>query len=99
LAGFESFFESLAGLVNGALIDDRVFLAAQGLWPSAPDRYNSDLYRWDCVQDPYLRALTRAAAACSVPLVLGGHSVVAGGLMALVEAHQFRQGATQWHGS
>jgi hypothetical protein len=93
LVGFEPFFDKLAGLVNGALIDDRVFLAAQGLWPSAADRYNSDLYRWECVQNPFLRDLTRAAAGCRVPIVLGGHSVVAGGLMTLVEIHELRQEA------
>jgi hypothetical protein len=94
LVGPPAFFDQLARLVNGALIDDRVFLASNGLWPPARDRYNSDLYRWELVEDPYLRQLTRAAAECPVPVVLGGHSVVAGGLMALIEIHQARQEAT-----
>jgi hypothetical protein len=90
-AGFDGLFDTLAGMVNGVLLDDRVLLAAQGLWPQAADRYNSDLYRWDEVAEPTLRALTRAAAECRVPVVLGGHSVVAGGLMALLEVHQMRR--------
>jgi len=85
LVGVENFFEELAELTGGVLFDNRVILAARGLWPSALDRFNSDLYRWDRVEEPFLRRFTRAAAEARVPVVLGGHSVVAGGLMALVE--------------
>ena len=88
LVGVESFFEELAELTGGVLFDNRVILAARGLWPSPLDRFNSDLYRWDRVEEPFLRRLTRAAAAAQVPVVLGGHSVVAGGLMALVETFE-----------
>jgi len=88
LVGVEGFFDELAGLVDGVLLDNRVVLAARGLWPSTPDRFHSDLYRWDRVEEPFLRRLTRAAAEARVPVVLGGHSVVAGGLMALVEAFE-----------
>jgi hypothetical protein len=85
LVGFEGFFAELAALVNGVLFDNRVILAARGLWPSAADRFNSDLYRWEEVEEPFLRRFTQAAAESGVPMVLGGHSVVAGGLLALVE--------------
>jgi hypothetical protein len=91
VVGIEAFCEEMATLVNGMLFDDRVILAAQGLWPSAPDRYNSDLYHWDRIAEPFLHRLTRAAAEARIPIVLGGHSVVAGGLMALVEAFELRQ--------
>ncbi|HET92025.1 MAG TPA: hypothetical protein ENN99_14990 [Chloroflexi bacterium] len=90
LAGLESFFDRLADLANGVLFDNRVILAARGLWPSAADRFNSDLYRWEQVQDPFLRRFTQAAAEARVPVVLGGHAVVSGGLMALVEAFEAR---------
>ncbi|MGD8245370.1 MAG: hypothetical protein PVI63_09280, partial [Anaerolineae bacterium] len=82
----ERFFEELAKLANGVLLDNRVILAARRLWPSAVDRFNSDLYRWEEVEDPFLRNLTRAAAEGPIPVVMGGHSVVGGGLMALTEA-------------
>lgn len=88
LVGVDGFLDELARLVDGVLFDNRVILAARGLWPSAADRFNSDLYRWDRVEDPFLRRLTQTAAEARVPVVLGGHSVVAGGLMALVEAFQ-----------
>jgi hypothetical protein len=85
LVGFEGFFAELAALVGGVLFDNRVILAARGLWPSAADRFNSDLYRWEEVEEPFLRRFTQTAAESGVPMVLGGHSVVAGGLLALVE--------------
>jgi hypothetical protein len=85
LVGFEDFFTELAALADGVLFDNRVILAARGLWPSAADRFNSDLYRWEEVEEPFLRRFTQAAAESGVPMVLGGHSVVAGGLLALVE--------------
>jgi hypothetical protein len=86
LIGVEDFFAELATLTDGVLLDNRVILAARGLWPSAPDRFNSDLYRWEKVEEPFLRRFTRAATEAQVPVVMGGHSVVAGGLMALTEA-------------
>jgi hypothetical protein len=86
LVGIEAFFDELAGLSQAVLLDSRVILAARRLWPSALDRFNSDLHRWDRVEDLFLRRFTRAAAEASVHVILGGHAVVAGGLMALVES-------------
>jgi hypothetical protein len=40
------------------------------------------------VKEPFLRDFSRAAAEAPVPIVLGGHSVVSGGLMALLESVQ-----------
>jgi hypothetical protein len=84
--GVEGFFDELAELANGVLLDSRVILAARGLWPSKRDRFNSDLHHWEEVKEPFLRRFTRAAAQARIPVVLGGHSIVAGGLMALVES-------------
>jgi hypothetical protein len=88
LAGAERFFAELAELAHGVLLDSRVILAARSLRPSTADRFNSDLLRWDAVKDPFLRRFTRAAAEARLPVVLGGQSVVAGGLMALVESFE-----------
>jgi hypothetical protein len=84
--GSEGFFAKMAELANGLLLDSRVILAARGLWPSKHDRFNSDLHRWDEIEEPFLRRFTRAATQARIPVILGGHSVVAGGLMALVES-------------
>lgn len=84
--GLERFFDRLATLGQAVFLDNRVILAHRGLWPSAADRFYSDLRRPAQVVDPFLRELTEAALAAPVPVVMGGHSLVAGGMYALVEA-------------
>jgi hypothetical protein len=86
LTGVQGFFTELADMTNGILLDSRVIMAARRLHPSRQDRFNSDLLRWEKITDPFLRRFTHAAAEAQIPVVLGGHSIVAGGLMALVES-------------
>jgi len=88
--GIERFFEALSELVQVAFLDSRVLLAHMGLWPSAADRFYSDLRQPEKISDPWLRRFTEAAIAAPIPIVLGGHSLVSGGLYALVEAVQAR---------
>lgn len=90
--GVEAFFDRLAALADAALFDSRVILAAQGLWPSAQDRFNADLLRWEQVENSFLRAFSRAAAGVGIPILMGGQSVVAGGLMGLIEVLTERRG-------
>lgn len=86
VVGVEDFFQALSELTNAVLLDNRVILASKALWPSTLDRFNSDLYRWEAIEEPFLQRLTRAAAEAPIPVLMGGHSVVAGGLMALTES-------------
>ncbi len=88
--GPQRFFETLAELGQAAFLDSRVLFVHLGMWPSASDRYNSDLRRPDRIADAAVREFTEAAMAAPIPVVLGGHSLVAGGLYALVEAAQAR---------
>ena len=83
--GVERFFRELGGMVDGVLLDNRVILAALDIWPSMADRYHSDLLQWEDVGQPFLRRMTWAAAEAPIPIVMGGHSIVSGGLMALAE--------------
>jgi len=85
MMGVETFFRRLGSLAEAVLMDSRVILAARGLWPSAADRFNADLFYWQKVQEPFLRRFSRAAAEAEIPILMGGHSVVNGGLMALLE--------------
>lgn len=89
--GVEGFFSKLTRLVEAALIDSRVLIAAQGLWPPQAERFDADLFRWQEVETPFLRQFSRAAAQAGIPILLGGQSVVNGGLMALVETLQARR--------
>jgi hypothetical protein len=54
--------------------------------PSRSDRFYSDLGQWQSVEEPFVKALTESAAEAAVPVILGGHSLVSGGIMALVQA-------------
>ena len=86
IAGMERFFTALGTLADAIFLDNRVIFAHRGLWPSAADRFYSDLRCPDQVDDPFVRELTQAAMDAPVPVIMGGHSLVAGGLYALVEA-------------
>jgi len=90
-AGVEGFFAELASLAEAALLDNRVLLAARGLWPSPADRFYADLFRWQEVREPFLKEFARAAANAPIPILLGGQSLVNGGLMALVDILEARK--------
>jgi hypothetical protein len=81
--GVERFFQRMAELGDGAVIDTRVIEAHLGLEPSREDRFQSDLLAWQTIEDAFLRRFTKAAAEAPIPVLLGGHSLVSGGLMAL----------------
>jgi len=83
--GMDEFFHTLETWADAVFMDNRVLLAHRGIWPSAEDRYASDLGWVDRVQEPFLKAFTARASAASIPIVLGGHSLVSGGLLALAE--------------
>ena len=81
--GPERFFQRMSELGDGAVIDTRVIEAHLGLEPSREDRFQSDLLNPEAIQDPFLRHFTKAAAKATIPVLLGGHSLVSGGLMAI----------------
>ena len=84
--GPDRFFENLAELADAAFIDSRVIMTHLRLEPTASDRFHSDLLDYERIENPILREFTRAAATAPLPVVLGGHSLVSGGLWALIDA-------------
>ncbi len=84
--GLERFFATLARMSQAAFMDSRVIFAHRRIWPSAADRFYSDLRQPEKINDPWVRRFTEAAIEAPIPVVLGGHSLVSGGLYALVEA-------------
>ena len=83
--GPASLGDHLAGLADAAIVDTRVLLAHrfgadEKGWPIAEDRFASDLLLADRIADPWLRELTASAAGVSIPVVLGGHTLVGPGL-------------------
>jgi hypothetical protein len=83
--GPDGFFSAVAESSDAAIIDSRVWMAAAGHYPSDADRFASDLFLSDVIADDWLRAFTAAAARAPIPVLLGGHGVVAGGLYALTD--------------
>ena len=84
--GLDRFFESLATMGQALFLDNRSIFVHHGLWPSAADRFYSDLRQPDQIVDPFVKAVTEAAMAAPVPTIMGGHSLVSGGMYALIEA-------------
>ncbi len=91
LQGPRIFFETLAGMVDAAIIDSRPLMAAAGHWPGDADRFASDLFLVEHIEDGWLRDFTAAAREAPIPVLLGGHGVVAGSLYALVEIIEQRR--------
>ena len=83
--GPERFFARLGETCDAAFFDTRVLFANRGRRVSEWDRFQSDLGNVEQIGDPFVRAFTRAALECPIPVVLGGHSVVAGGLWVLAD--------------
>lgn len=83
--GPRRFFGALAEMADLVLLDSRVLFSHFGRWPGDRDRFWSDLLRAEEIEDPVVRELTEAAKGAPIPVVLGGHSLVSGGLYALVE--------------
>jgi hypothetical protein len=84
--GLVRFFKELATMAQAVFLDNRVIFAHKGMWPTAADRFFSDLRQPESIFDPFVRALTEAAMAAPVPVIMGGHSLVSGGMYALIEA-------------
>ena len=87
-SGPAAFFAELSQMVEAVFFDTRVALAHARRWPSTADRYASDLGQPAQIADDWLRQLTQAAVEAPIPVVLGGHGVVAGDMYGLVEIAQ-----------
>ena len=79
----------LERLGEAAVVDLRVLLAHRfGAndrgWPSAEDRFASDLLLPERIADPWLGELTASAAGARIPIALGGHTLVGVGLRLLL---------------
>ncbi|GAB4571855.1 MAG: hypothetical protein Kow0077_09580 [Anaerolineae bacterium] len=83
--GAYGFFRTLSNMTDAAIIDSRPLMAAAGIWPEAAQRFASDLFDSESIADGWLKDFTLAAREASIPILLGGHSVVAGGIFVLAE--------------
>jgi hypothetical protein len=92
--GVRGLVEALEQLCDAAFLDTRVLFAHQHLTVSRPDRFASDALLPEQVSDPWVRKLTEAVLTANIPIVLGGHSLISGGLWALSERVRASPSAT-----
>lgn len=83
--GPRRFFRRLEATCSAVFFDTRVVFANRGRRVSEWDRFHSDLGEVEQIRDPWVRTFTEAAMNCSIPVVLGGHSMVSGGLWILAD--------------
>lgn len=82
----------LGGLGDAVVLDTRVLMASiadstdTASWPPAEERFASDFGDARPIATPWLRELTEAAAAASVPILFGSHTLVSDGLRLIVAA-------------
>ena len=81
----QDFFRGLTQLGDAAFLDTRVLFHHLGLKAAPSDRFLSDLMRPGEIGHTWLREFTQAALDAPIPVILGGHSLVSGGLLALIE--------------
>jgi len=77
------FFAIMAGLGDALVFDTRPLFAHLVPHLSTADRFASDLLRPDLIADPLVREFTAAARDAPLPVLLGGHALVTGGLWLL----------------
>lgn len=82
-AGQEQFVSRLSSMCDGMIWDTRPFFSHLGWSLDRSDRFCSDLGRWDAIADVRLRELVRDLTPFAVQM--GGHSLVAGGLLAGID--------------
>ncbi len=83
--GASKFIDYLEGIARCAFLDTRVLMEHFKMHLTAEERYLSDLGIWEELSNPLMKEFTRAAVQSKIPILCGGHSLVLGGLWALVE--------------
>lgn len=89
--GFSGFFHFLSEICGGAVLDTRVFFEHFHWELTQADRFASDVGALELITHPGLQEFTRAAFSAKIPVLLGGHSLVSGGMWALIDASSREQ--------
>ncbi|NLJ55786.1 MAG: hypothetical protein GX334_01920 [Firmicutes bacterium] len=84
--GPQRFMRYLEKVAQCAFLDTRVLMShLLGHRPTAEDRFFSDLGYWQEIKNPVIREFTKAAVEAAIPILCGAHSLILGGLWALVD--------------
>lgn len=87
--GIRAYIDTLSEISQAAFIDTRVLLAHRRTWPSESDRFNSDLGIAGKIVDPWLNEFTSSSREAPMPIILGGHGLLSGDMLALAEILSF----------
>jgi hypothetical protein len=92
--GEAAFVAHLAKTSDLVLFDTRVYMAHHQLWPPNEERFAADVGQAEVMSDDRLRRLVEAVGAAPIPILLGGHNVVSGGVYGLLEVASGQQTTT-----
>lgn len=84
--GIEPVLDFLAAVSDGVLWDTRVWMGHNKSWPKVADRYAADLGWINEIEDRQLRDLTEHVVNAPIPITTGGHGVVSGGVLVLLDS-------------
>lgn len=90
VVGVQAFFDMLSQWAGAAFVDTRVLLAHHGLWPDEASRFASDMGNIEGIEDEWLQVFTSAALEAPIPVILGGHGLMSGDMLAFCEILQKR---------
>ncbi len=91
MMGPREFFNYLSKLVHVAFIDSRVLFAHKKLHLSDNDRFYADLLIPEKIENEWAREFTQAVKDAPLPIVVGGHSMVAGGMWSLIDTLMYER--------
>jgi hypothetical protein len=83
--GPDKFIQEMETLAGAVLWDTRVVMAQLYGWPPAQERFAFDMGRCDLLATKALEPWCQALHESPIPIISGGHNVVSGGLLALIE--------------
>jgi hypothetical protein len=93
--GPQGLIDYISSIADAAFIDTRIIFAHFRLQLTEGQRFASDLGWLDQIGHPLVRDLTEAAFNAPIPIILGGHSLVAGSMWSLVDTLRFAEGQEQ----
>ncbi|NLW17999.1 MAG: hypothetical protein GX033_10265 [Firmicutes bacterium] len=91
----QGLIDYISSIADAAFIDTRIIFSHYRLNLTEGQRFASDLGWLDSIHQPLVEELTAAAFNAPIPIILGGHSLVAGSMWALVDTLRFADGQVQ----